>query len=200
MKKILFILIALMTFTTVNAADTSAKARKILDKAAAKVNLKSGATANFTISGGKLGTQSGSISIKGNKFNARIPKAIIWYNGKTQWLYNKSSDEVNISVPSAAQQQSMNPYTFLTLYKKGYTMSYASTASGDQVHLVGKGKSISEMYILIDKNSVIKQVKMKQGNQWITINISNFRAAKLSDSAFQFNAKDYPKAEVIDLW
>ena len=198
MKKILLLLITIFATVTVSA-DNSAEARRVLDKAAAKVSIKSGATANFSISGGKIGTQSGTISIKGNKFCARTSNAIMWYTGKTQWVYNKKSDEVNVSSPSASQQQQMNPYTFLTLYKKGYTMSMTNAASGYQVHLTGKGKSISEMYVLVDKSYTIKQVKMKQRNGWTTINISNFKSASISDAAFSFNAKDYPKAEVIDL-
>lgn len=200
MKKFIsmIILAALCTLNICAAGNTTTEAKKILDKAAAKVNLKSGATADFSISGGKL-AQSGSIAIKGNKFNARTDKAIIWYNGKTQWLYNSTSNEVNISNPSAAVQQSMNPYTFLNLYKQGYDLSVEKSASGQLIHMVGKGKSISEMYILIDKSYTIKQVKMKQKNQWLVINISNFKQKSLSDAAFTFNSKDYPKAEVIDL-
>ena len=198
MKKYILMLLAVL-FTATSFANNAADARKILDKAAAKVNLKSGASANFTITGNNMGTQSGTIFIKGNKFNARTSNAIMWYNGKTQWVYSKKNNEVNVSTPSASQQQSMNPYTFLSLYKKGYNMSVSTTASGHQIHLIGKGKSISEMYILVDKSYTIKQVKMKQKNGWMTINISNFKATSISDSAFTFNAKDYPKAEVIDL-
>lgn len=201
MKKLLFIIIATMcSFCTISAADTSAQARKVLDKAASKVNITKGASANFTISGGKLGTQSGSIAIKGNKFNARTSAAIMWYDGKTQWLYNKKNNEVNVSGPSASAQQSMNPYTFLNLYKQGYQMSLDKTASGDyNIHLTGKGKSISEMYVLVDKSNNIKQVKMKQGNQWLTITLTGLKSQNFGDNAFRFNAKDYPKAEIIDL-
>ena len=85
------------------------------------------------------------------------------------------------------------------LYKNGYTMSQTNAASGYQVHLVGQKKGISEMYILIDKQYNIKQVKMKQGKNWITINISSFKQQSFSDSDFRFKAKDYPTAEVIDL-
>ena len=121
------------------------------------------------------------------------------YDGKTQWVYNKKADEVNISHPNASSQQSMNPYTFLNLYKKGYTITSTAAASGTQVHLVGKGKSISEMYILVDKSYNIKEIKYCQKGNWITIHISNLKNQSLDDSAFIFNAKDFPKAEVIDL-
>lgn len=196
MKKITSLLIALLCMLTATAQNAS-EARSLLDKAAAKISIKSGATANFTISGGKLGNQSGTISVKGNKFNARTAAAIVWYDGKTQWFYSKKNNEVNVSHPGASQ--SMNPYTFLSLYKQGYTLSLNKSASGNQVHLVGKGKSISEMYILLDGACNIKQVKMKQGSQWITINVTGLRSQSLPDSAFQFNSKEFPKAEVIDL-
>lgn len=198
MKKILTILL-LLAVATFTFADNSSEARKLLDKAVAKANINKGATANFSITAPKMGTRTGSITIKGNRFLAKTSAAIMWYNGKTQWVYNTKSDEVNVSNPNTAQQQSMNPYTFINLYKQGYTMSLTNAASGKEIHLVGKGKSISEMYILIDKNNTIKQVKMLQKGQWMTINISNFKTASVSDNIFTFNQKDYPKAEIIDL-
>ncbi len=199
MKKILFIAVMLMTAVMTVMADNSSTARATLDKAAAKVNISKGATASFTISGGGFGSQQGTISIKGKKINARTQNSIVWYDGKTQWYYSVKNEEVNVSTPSASQQASMNPYHFLTLYKNGYTLSQNNAASGYQVHLTGKGKAISEMYILVDKNYNIKQVKMLQKGKWITINISNLRQQSFSDATFRFNAKDYPKAEVIDL-
>ena len=113
----------------------------------------------------------------------------------------KKNEEVNVSTPSAAQQSSMNPYTFVNLYKKGYSMQLNKTASGNQVHLKAQNQkaSIKEAYILVDGNNNIKEVKMRQASGWVTISISNIRQRTLSDATFTFNAKDYPKAEVIDL-
>ena len=189
MKKIsLFAFTMLMLFcaTTAMAADNG---KKILDKVADKIAISKGFTANFTISGGKL-NNSGTISVKGDKFCARVSNAIMWYDGKTQWV---------VSHPSASAQQSMNPYNFLTLYKKGYTITSSNIASGTQVHLVGKGKSISEMYILVDKVYNIKEVKFLQKGTWVTIHISNLKNQALNNSTFTFNAKEFPQAEIIDM-
>ena len=157
MKKILtiIVLMAVAVITSTAANDSSSAAKKILDKAAAKFNIKSGTTANFTITGDKI-KQSGTISIKKNMFQASTPSTIVWYNGKTQWTYVKKNDEVNVSTPNAAKQASMNPYTFLTLYKKGYNMELQQTASGKQVHLKAQNQksSIKEAYILVDANMV----------------------------------------------
>ena len=202
MKKILtiIVLVAVAVITSTAANNSSSAAKKVLDQAAAKFNIKSGTTANFTVSSDKI-KQSGTISIKGNKFQATTSGAIVWYDGKTQWTYVKKNEEVNVSTPNAAKQASMNPYTFLTLYKKGYNMELKKTASGNQVHLTAQNQKsgIKEAYILVDANSNIKEVKMRQASGWMTISISNVKSSNLSDAIFTFNAKDYPKAEVIDL-
>ena len=196
MKKLISITLLLLFFVTaLFAAD---QGKKILDKASDKISVSKGFTASFTISGSKF-NNSGTISVKGNKFCARTQNTTMWYDGKTQWVYNKKADEVNISHPSASSQQSMNPYTFLNLYKKGYIITSTAAASGTQVHLVGNGKSISEMYILVDKNYNIKEIKFYQKGNWVTIHISNLKNQPLDDSVFTFNAKDFPKAEIIDL-
>lgn len=198
LKKIAFLFFALLSAITTNAADTSKQATKILDKVADKVSVSKGVTMSFSISGAKI-NQTGTIQIKGKKFHAHTPNADMWFDGTTQWVLNKNSEEVNVSHPNASRQATMNPYTFLHLYKQGYTKSVETKGNQYIVHLVGKGKSISEMYVTVDKSYNLKQVKYKQGNNWMTINISNIKNQALGDSNFQFNRKDYPHAEIIDL-
>lgn len=199
MKK-LSLVFMLMLMSISIYAQNAAQARKILDKTAAVIGRKGGASANFTVSG-KYGNSSGTISIKGNKFNARTPQAVVWFDGKTQWTYMKKSQEVNISTPTEAQQQSMNPYKFINIYKNGFKLGVKNVSGGWQVHLyaTNQKRTIKEMYVTIGKNYYPKTIKMRQSNGWTTINVSNFKPKNLSDSMFRFNAKDYPHAEVIDL-
>lgn len=199
MKK-LSLVFMLMLMTISIYAQNAAQARKILDKTAAVIGRKGGASANFTVSG-KYGNSSGTISIKGNKFNARTPQAVVWFDGKTQWTYMKKSQEVNISTPTEAQQQSMNPYKFINIYKNGFKLGVKNVSGGWQVHLyaTNQKRTIKEMYVTIGKNYYPKTIKMRQSNGWTTINVSNFKPKNLSDSMFRFNVKDYPHAEVIDL-
>lgn len=199
MKRLSLILLTILLATSIYAQN-AAQARKILDKTAAIVGRKGGASANFSVSG-KYGNTSGTISIKGNKFNARTPQAIVWYDGKTQWTYMKKSQEVNVSTPTEAQQQSMNPYKFVNIYKNGFKLGVKNVSGGWQVHLyaTNQKRTIKEMYITIGKNYYPKTIKMRQSNGWTTINVSNFKARNLSDATFRFNAKDFPNAEVIDL-
>lgn len=183
-------------------AQNATKARQILDKTASIVNNKDGASASFKISGETTGTVSGTIAIKGNKFRATTPEASVWYNGKTQWTYMKDNEEVNVSNPTEAQQAKMNPYTFITLYKKGYTLEMTNVKGNYQIHLTAQNKSraIQEMYITVNSKTYLPTtVKMKTKGKWTTVAISNFKAVKQSDASFTFNSKDFPEAEVIDL-
>ena len=177
-------------------------AQQVLDKTAAIISRKGGACANFSMSSSKYGSASGSIAIKGNKFNARTPQAIVWFDGKTQWSYMKKTNEVNVSKPTQAQQMSMNPYTFINIYKTGYNMSIKTIGKNYEVHLIAHNqkRSIAEMYITINKESYVpSQVKMRQGNNWSTITISNFQAKNIPNSTFVFKSKDFPSAEIVDL-
>lgn len=198
MKKILAIAFAAM----MSLGTMAQTAQQVLDKTAAVIGNKKGATANFKMSSPKFGSASGSITIKGNKFNARTPQAIVWFNGKTQWSYMKKTNEVNVSNPTQAQQMSMNPYTFINIYKTGYTSTMKTIGSNYKVRLVAQNKkrTVQELILTIDKKSYIpSQIKMRQGNTWSTITVSNFKAKSISNSTFVFNSKDFPKAEIVDL-
>lgn len=200
MKKTLLIALTIFAAIMPSAAQN---AKKILDKTASVIAYKGGASANFSISGSGTAATSGRISIKGNKFQATTPVATIWFDGKTSWTYMKKNEEVNVSNPTASQLAAMNPYSFINLYKSGYSYTAKSEGSNYEVHLkaTNKNKGIKEMYITVNKTSYVPSlIRMcRSNNTWTTIKVSNFKRANLSDSMFRFNAKDYPKAEVIDL-
>lgn len=194
---IIFMAITCNTFAQTN----SSKARAILDKTANKIGRAGGISAPFTMSSPNSGAVSGHIAVKGNKFNARTPQATVWFNGKTQWTYMKKSDEVNVSTPTLAQQQMMNPYTFLNLYKKGYDLTTKTVGSNNEVHLIARNKrqSIQEMYITISKSYTPSKIRMKHGGKWYYITIGAISSKNLPNSMFSFNSKEYPTAEIIDL-
>lgn len=197
MKKICFLIAA----TLFSAATYAQTAKGVLDKAAANITVKEGVKANFKMTG-SMGNTSGSILIKGRKFHATTPAATVWFDGKTQWTYMKNNDEVNVSTPTEAQQQSINPYTFINLYKQGYDCTLNKSGKDYVVHLTGSTakKNIKELFITIDKKSYHPtQVKLLTGNKWTIFDITDLKKQNIPDSEFRFNAKDFPQAEIIDL-
>ena len=197
MKKICILILTVFISTVV----TAQTAKTVLDKAAAHITVKEGVKANFKMQGG-IGNTSGSILIKGKKFHATTPQAIVWFDGKTMWTYMKKNEEVNVSNPTEAQLQAINPYNFINLYKNGYNSTLNNTGNSYVVHLTttAKNRKIKELFITIDKKSYHPtQVKLLQGKNWTIFDITDLSKSKVSDSQFRFNAKDFPKAEVIDL-
>jgi outer membrane lipoprotein-sorting protein len=196
MERIKMILLMLL-FAVVSYGQT---AKQVLDKTAATVSNKAGASASFTIKGNNMNA-SGTIAIKGKKFHASTPQATIWFDGKTQWTYMKDNDEVNVSNPTEAELAAINPYNFIYMYKKGYTYTMTKKGANFEVHLKATDKKgINEMYIIINQKSYTpSQIRMKQQKGWTTIDIKNFKKTNIADGTFRFNSKDFPSAEIIDL-
>lgn len=198
MKKIIVFIVGLMMACGASAES----AKSILDKAAATVSNPSGVQANFEMRSKQFGNTTGSISIKGKKFHASTPQAIIWFDGKTQWTYMKQNDEVNISNPSESELQAINPYNFINIYKKGFKLSSKKVNNSYEVHLkaTDKKRKIQEMYIIVDQNSYRPtHVKMQQNGKWSVLLISGLKSTTLNDDLFRFDSKDFPQAEIIDL-
>lgn len=176
-------------------------AKSVLDKAAATVTAASGVRANFSMTTTTGGT-NGTIAIKGKKFYATTPQAKVWFDGKTQWTYLKNNDEVNVSNPTEAKLQAINPYNFINLYKRGYTYTMNTAGTDYVIHLTANSgeRKIKELFISVNKkNYQPTQVKMLQGKKWTTFNITSIKKENIADSQFRFNSKDFPKAEIIDL-
>ena len=112
MKKYL----AMIALLLVCAGAQAESAKRILDKAAASVSNPGGVKAHFHMISKQFGSTNGEIFIKGTKFHATTPDATIWFDGKTQYTYMKGNDEVNISSPTEAQLQAINPYNFINIY------------------------------------------------------------------------------------
>ena len=198
MKKLLFIVSLLGIATLLYAQDT----RKILDKTASAINQKNGMKASFSVAGGTYNGMSGTIAVKGKKFQITTPQMIVWFNGSVMWTYVKSNEEVNVTHPNEAQLNRINPYTFVTMYRSGYKLSHEKKGNNYIAHLQAQVKNsrISEAYITINATSYLPSVvKICEKGVWSTIQLSKVQGAKLSDSVFQFNAKEHPNAEIIDL-
>lgn len=193
------IIILLLALFSIGASAQNAKS--ILDKTAALCS--SGAVqAKFTAKASQ-GVGSGTLVAQGNKFTLQSNQATIWFDGKTEWSLVSGSGEVNITEPTAKEIASMNPMNFVNLYKSGYKLSAKTVGIDYEVHLTATSnkKEIKEMYIVVSKSSYKpKVVKLRTGKDWTVITVNSFnQIGKKPDSFFKFNAKDHPKAQIIDM-
>lgn len=196
------LLVVLCACTSMSAsAQKDVTAKKVLDKTASQLLSMKAVKASFKISGAGQST-SGTICLSGNKYKVKTPEMTTWFDGKTQWAYMPDTEEVNVSNPTKAEQASMNPYTFLSLYKKGYNYTMKKNKGSYDVHLVAENKnaSIPEVKVNITNGYIPTQVSIRQGKQWMTISINDLAGnQKFDKNVFTFPKSKYPNAEIIDL-
>lgn len=188
------------------------KAQDILDKTAAKLKNSGGIEAVFEATAFKGTTETGSaggtIKVKGNKFKIESNSLTTWFDGKTQWTLLAGSDEVNVSTPTAAELQAINPYSFINIYKKGYAATLTKASyEGKSVHEVrlvttSKKSSMQKILLTIDPTTLMPlSVRFKNAKgDWTRIRVRSIKTGrKFADAAFTFDPKQHPGIEVIDL-
>ena len=177
-------------------------AKQVLDRCAAVVSARDGVQADFAMNSAQFGDATGQIMVKGKMFMASTSVASLWFDGRTLWTYMTKNNEVNVTTPSEAQLQVLNPYNFINMYKKNFKYTMTQTSTAYNVHLTSTDntRKVKEMFITMDKKTYHPtEVKVLQNQKWTTFTISNLKTVKLDDATFRFNSKDFPSAEVIDL-
>jgi outer membrane lipoprotein-sorting protein len=207
-------LLSLITLSILSLNISAQNARSILDKAAETYNKAGGVTVNFTLDSKNAKAKivysyDGKAYMKSNKFKIEIPDAITWFDGATQWVFIKDTEEVNISNPTGEELQGISPSMLFSIYKKGYNLTYkgekkVSGKTMQEIELTPQKKNadITKILVEIDKtNSVFSKITLtdKSGIQ-NTLTIRNYQTGvNIPDTTFSFNKKDYPRAEIVDL-
>lgn len=204
------ILILLLTYAAVASAQN---AREILDKASDTYHKTGGVAVNFTLNSTDskakdVHSYDGRAYMKGDKFKIEIPGATTWFDGKTQWVYIKDTEEVNVSTPSGEELQGISPSILFSIYKKGYNLSYKGEkrVGGKTIQKIEltpqkKKADISKIVVEIDKatntfSSISITDKSGLNN---TLVIKKYKPESLVEAIFIFNKNEYPKAEIVDL-
>lgn len=202
-RSILLLMVFLMApFFGMRAQES---ASDILDKTS-KALKKDCVTADFR-SVSSMGETTGTIILSQDRFFLDAGGIQTWFDGKTQWSYLPSSDEVNILTPSAEQLESINPYSFLALPSSGYLVEKASPSKTGllAVNLRANDASRNIQTLLLEINPstyyperILLNGQDKAGAMEILI-LASQKSAQKPDSFFRFDLKAHPDTEIIDL-
>ena len=198
-----------MLFLTIPTVAQQPDARDILDRAADAFRREGGVKITFSVRAPE-GNTNGSIRLKGDKFLLETEGVTTWFDGRTQWSYLASSDEVNVSEPTPEELQSINPYSWLSLYKQDYKLKVAKTgnASDDTAYKVvmnatKRSQDMQCIILYIEKGSFrpLKLSMVRRGSKdAAVVFINSYQTGKnYDDSLFVFDRKAYPTAELVDL-
>jgi outer membrane lipoprotein-sorting protein len=213
MKKLflgnIFVLIVLFA-----NAQNDAKAVAILDKLSKKMETIHTIYAEFNFNLENLqdkisDKRAGHIWTKGNKYKITMMHSETYFDGKTIWTYLKESNEVTINTPDEEDDETINPATIFTIYKKGFKIKFVQDRfeMGHALYVIDlipekRDKPYSRIRLRIDKDK--NQLFMferfdKDGNNYkITLNKVIFNKP-MKDTDFVFNVKAHKGIEVTDL-
>lgn len=212
MKKYFLLLFALCLTAGLKAGNDR-EAKTLLDKTAKTIKNAGDIEATFNatsyINEKEQGTLNGKIYLHGQQFHLVSDRVMYWFDGTNLWTYIKDNKEVNISTPSIYDQQDMNPYFFVNLYKRGFSYRLAGENSlrgkaCQTVRLLSVNAKQKIRELLIDIDKATHQplcIRIRTGlNKWTRISITNTKThQKYSNNLFKFDKAEFPGTEVIDL-
>lgn len=196
MKYLQIIIAFLLMSLTVNAQTPMS----VLDAVAADYKKKGDTEIAFTLNSSSKGT----IKLSGQKFNISLVDMTMWFNGETLWTYVKENQEVNVTNPTDAEIAKINPYAFVSMYKKGYKAEFGKVETGVH-HIVLKSTDDKKTFQQIDlrilkaSNTLKSVVLTTRRGTTLNIVVDSYKYIKFADSTFVFDAKKYPGVDVIDL-
>jgi len=208
MKKIYFLLVALIGFGLMTNAQNDPNAKKILDGVSDKLKTLKGVTANFSYTtkdrkGSLKGSVKGQISIKGDDYYIKQGTTEIFCNGKKVWNYN-GEDEVTVADIDNDDERMLTPQKLLSnFYDKDFTYKLTSSSGSAyeiQMALTDPRKNFKQVTVYVDKakNLIMRSKVIDKSDNLIEFSLSNVNTnATIPDSRFVFDASKHPGVEVV---
>lgn len=215
MKKLISLLSIFAICATVSFAqnNTSAKAKQILDQVSKKTKSYSSISLTYSLvhtsPDAKNDKASGTMLMKGNKYQLSILDNVLYCDGKNLWTHMVEEKEVVISTVDNDDSGMMNPAKVLTMYEKGFKYKFIQDRfEGNRAIYVidlypeNLDKSeYSKVRLSIDKDkSQLWRAEYfaKDGNKY-TITVNTFKVnEQIPDASFTFDKSKNPGVKVID--
>lgn len=186
-------------------------AMKVLDIAADRIrqagNIKIEYKASVFSGSVEKASAVGTMWLQESKMKLEAEGVTTWYDGKTRWCYAESANEVSIDEPTRKEMAAMNPYTFMSIYKKGFRMSVKESVLRSEpiyeVYLKARyaKMEVKEVYVDVRKSDYRPLcIRVREGNDWQRVSVLTFQGnLKLSDSFFQFPESEHPDVIYNDM-
>ncbi len=155
----------------------------------------------------KTETQMGAVDMKGRFFRIEFRDTEIKFNGKTQWNYVASDNEVTVTQPSQADLRESNPMSMIEL-----TLTTTRLVSNEKFQVGGcyvvhcipnepKKVEYIKITLYIDNKTYLpRKIILRQRNgDRITMSFLDLHKVNYNPKLFVFNKTEYPNVTVNDL-
>lgn len=182
--------------------------KQVVDKTRALKNLKIDFVYSMVNEKASINeTKSGILYINGDAYRIELDGQLVISDGKTVWTYLEDSNEVMVS-NTGDGDEAMTPSTLLTSYYKDYKTTFINDKQNTSKGLKTielkptTGKKFSKMQLGISESKLqlMNLSIFDNGGNVFTYDLSKMVAdSNLSANFFQFNPKQYPGVEVVDM-
>lgn len=203
LSTVLMILSAILSF----AADLSAAetASQIAHRASQLLQRAAGINAEFTMeSEGR--SIKGNLKTSGKKFSISTPGTSIWYDGKTMWTYNSSTQETTVTLPTPQEVAETNPLSVVQANSGDFSIYFAKKqpSKGKRIVFIPKRKDLGLKSVAVSVSSgtymPYNVVVTPQSGKPTTVHINSLSTkSNFSPSDFVYPSGRFPKAEIVDL-
>ena len=202
MKKILFILFAVLPFVLFAQNDREAERRVKAVVSELKQSVYEG---RFTLLYYNAQTettdkQSGDLTIKGNKFRMTLGANETKFDGRTQWVFVSEYNEVSVTEPTKEELREINPLAMIEYYVEKDKISQGEDGAINFYPTDPKSSEYFRIELRLDKMNLPTRLVIHQKNgDKITLVWDSLNKAKVDDAYFYFDVAKYPNVEVNDL-
>ncbi len=202
MRKLVLILVAVMTVSLATAQD----AKKLLNEVSSKVKSYENITIDFkyNLNNAKENVNQdtrGDVTLMGNKYVLNMLGTTRMFDGKTIFTIVPEDEEVTISRYNAAEDREITPSKMLTFYEQGYTykMDIVQDIKGRKIQYVklipiDSNAEIKDILLGIDIQTkhIYKLVQTDRNGTKYTITVNSFKTNQpLSKTLFTFDEAKY---------
>ncbi len=207
MKKIVFLIVAMGSFTTAFSQSDS-KSKVLLDEVSAKMNTYQNIYVEFkyVLDNEKENVHQetrGNATLKGDLYNVNFLGTNQLFDGKQVFTIIPEDEEVNITDLDVDDDNTLTPSKFFSFYKKGFTYTWGElkNISGRQIQYVrlmpiDSNSEINNVLLGVDVKTKHIYNLIEEGNNATvtTLTISTFKANQpLSSKLFSFDEAKYKK-------
>ncbi|WP_163632114.1 outer membrane lipoprotein carrier protein LolA [Paludibacter sp. 221] len=144
-------------------------------------------------------SQSGLFVMKKGKFSMETQEFTVYFDGKTQWMYSPSVNEVSITEPTEEELAEINPIIILRDYQNKSKIGFSAAEKSAENYViemtpVETSSDYNNIVVWLSKSSKTPlSIKMVYKNGYeILIVFDNFqKGIKIPENFFVFDKKNY---------
>ena len=149
---------------------------------------------------------SGTFIMKANKFVLEMNETKVWFDGKTQWAYSLSDNEVSITEPTDDELALINPMAILASFKAKSWIRYgkAKSTSSELIELIPKNKKDDFAKVEVQfykKTKTLEFIRLLDKKKSVTLlKLINYKnIGNVTDDTFTFKKANYKQVQINDL-